>query len=146
MIISTKKIEFDQDEISYQNTSVVTCCGKMEKSESIELNYGYDEVSCESNYSVKMITTDVSSDYAGGYDIDERYSKINYCPFCGNEIIIDVMETLDSHELYEQLQKQRENVWNRCKSTDSKKEESNLLDERRYLDDKIENMYMSDGF
>lgn len=45
---------------------------------------------------------------------------------------------------YEELTKQRDELWKRCQRTDSKKEESKLRKQVRKLDDQINDFYELD--
>ena len=51
------------------------------------------------------------------------------------------MDEIDVSKKYEALTKQREDLWEKCQRTDSKKEESELREQVRKLDDQINDFY-----
>lgn len=147
MYIKTKKIKFD-DEVSYKETQFEYCCDKMEDNDAIVLGNEYDEFEYEGVYSVKLMKTDVNY---GVYDDDYtsedyRYYKIDFCPFCGEKIVIEVVEEVDLSEEYFNLKEQRDEHWDECRKTDSKKKENELREIVHELDRRINDFYKSDGF
>ena len=146
MIIITKKITFNTSETSYRDTNIATCCGRMEKSPCIILNNSYDAMAKQSSYSVKLIETESHSDYEGGFDTDEDYYKIDYCPFCGSRIIVEIVKQEDKTALYVELKNKRDEMWKECQMTDSKSKAEDLRQDVRRLDKEIEDFYMSEGF
>ena len=66
---------------------------------------------------------------------------IQFCPHCGEKIEISVVEEIDVSDKYNELTKQREELWKKCQRTDSKKKESELRKQVRKLDDQINDFY-----
>ena len=57
--------------------------------------------------------------------------------FIGEEIQIHVSEEQDLSGKYQELSKERAELWKRCQKTDSKKKEAQLQDQVHELDRKI---------
>lgn len=51
------------------------------------------------------------------------------------------MDEIDVSEKYNELSKQRKELWEKCQKTDSKKEESELREQARKLDNQINDFY-----
>ena len=66
---------------------------------------------------------------------------IQFCPHCGEKIEIEVVEEIYVSEEYNQLSKQRDELWKKCQKTDSKKKENELREQVRDLDNKINGFY-----
>lgn len=66
---------------------------------------------------------------------------IQFCPHCGEKIEISAVDEIDVSDKYNELSKQREELWRKCQRTDSKKEESGLRKQVRKLDDQINDFY-----
>ena len=62
---------------------------------------------------------------------------IRFCPHCGEEIQIHVSEEQDLSGKYQELSKERAELWKQCQKTDSKKKEAQLQDQVHELDRKI---------
>jgi formate dehydrogenase maturation protein FdhE len=132
------------DHESYKIINIERCCDKLINSKNISLNTKYDEYENYDiqEYSVKLIRNEE------GYDEyrDTFYEKINYCPFCGSKIIIEIVNEVDKTEEYKNLEKEREALWKKCCKTDSKKKAQILNQQVRELDGKINNILDSDDF
>ena len=66
---------------------------------------------------------------------------IQFCPYCGEKIEVSVVDEIDVSDKYDELSKQREELWKKCQRTDSKKEEYELREQVRKLDDQINDFY-----
>jgi hypothetical protein len=137
------------DNTSYKILSIEQCCDKIIKSENISINNELDDFNPyykdntkDINYSVKLIKNEY------GYDgrNDTYYETINYCPWCGEKIEIEIINTIDKTEEYKSLQQERNLLWGKCCRTDSKKKEYELQSKVTELDKKINSMLISDDF
>lgn len=89
----------------------------------------------------KMEKTIVESDYYDSYE-NTYYLDVNYCPHCGEKIEITVEKEIDLTTVYTNLQKERDILWKKCQTTDSKKEEEELREKVHILDQKIDDFFM----
>ena len=87
--------------------------------------------------------TEVITSYEDQWEQTDNY-PIQFCPHCGEKIEILVVDEIDVSDKYNELYKQREDLWQRCQRTDSKKEESELRKQVRKLDDQIDGFYELD--
>ena len=55
-----------------------------------------------------------------------------------------MVEEIDVSDKYNELSKQREELWKKCQKTDSKKKESELREQVRKLDKQIDSFYWLD--
>lgn len=69
--------------------------------------------------------------------IEGKEDRIRFCPHCGEEIQIHVSEEQDLSGKYQELSKERAELWKQCQKTDSKKKEAQLQDQVHELDRKI---------
>ena len=74
------------------------------------------------------------------YEQTDNY-PIQFCPHCGEMIEISVVDEIDVSDKYEELTKQRDELWKKCQRTDSKKEECELRKKVMKLDDQINDFY-----
>ena len=126
--------------VAYKIANLEKCCDDIINSENIDLVNNSYEIS-EDNCFINLIEKIYDYD---GYE-DQNYEKINYCPFCGEPIEIKIISTIDKTEEYNQLSKERENLWKKYNNTDSKKKAEKLRQQVLELDNKINNMYNSDS-
>lgn len=70
--------------------------------------------------------------------------QLNSAPHCGEKIEISVVDKIDVSDKYEELTKQRDELWERCQRTDSKKKESELREQVGKLDKQIDSFYWLD--
>lgn len=133
--------------VSYKILSIDKCCDKLINSKNTTINNGLDEFNNyydedQDSYSVKIARDEY--DYDGWNDT--YYEAINYCPWCGSRIEIEVINVIDKTEEYLSLRKERDTLWEKCRKTDSKKQENELEQQVRELDKKSNGMYISDDF
>lgn len=146
-----KWITDEYGDTSYKIKEIHKCCDKLINSKNITINNEYceNEIYCGDNsYSVKLVR-EVEESIPWEHDTETRhyYGKIDFCPFCGEKIEIEISdEVIDKQEEIELLEKEREDAWNKCRKTDSKKEEYELQQKVHELDNKINSIYMNDDF
>jgi DNA repair exonuclease SbcCD ATPase subunit len=146
-----KWITDEYENKSYKIKSIEKCCDKLTNSNNISINNDYcegDNSYDDDSYSVKLVRKEEEGipweDYM---ETNYYYEKIDFCPFCGEKIEIEFMdEVVDKQEELKQLRKEREEVWSKCRKTDSKKKEQELQKRVRELDDKISEIHMNDDF
>ena len=84
--------------------------------------------------------TETFNSYGDEYEQTDNY-PIQFCPHCGEKIEISVVEKIDVSDKYNELSKQREDLWKKCQRTDSKKKEAELREQVRKLDNQINDFY-----
>lgn len=147
MKIEVEKIMFDNnEEVQYKIINIDKCCDEiLNNSDYVDIsddNYTEEIENDLDNYNVK-----ISNSYLDCCDtLVTNYKTIKYCPFCGEKIEIVIVNTVDKNEEYNKLQKERDELNDKRRKTDSKKEEQKLNEEIKELDNKINAFYESDGF
>lgn len=84
--------------------------------------------------------TETFNSWGDEFEQTDNY-PIKFCPHCGEKIEISVVDEIDVSDKYNELTKQREELWKKCQRTNSKKEEFELMKQVGKLDDQIENLY-----
>lgn len=120
------------------------CCEKLKRSECVIFN---DEVifdqdgqySEDPDVSFKLVKNNPC------YNDDEfidfsTWEKIKFCPFCGEEIKINKVGTVNKSSEYNTIYDRRNNLWKKYMKTDSKKRASDLNHEVRELDKQLNEM------
>jgi len=146
MKIKANRILFDDgEECSYKVVSIEKCCDEIIGDVPIELNkeYSYENDNCD--YSVKLIKTELNYEYDDSPDFEDFYHNINYCPFCGEKIEINIVEEINMSEKYGELCNERNAVNIERRNVDSKKKEAELNGIIRKLDKEINEFWKSDG-
>ena len=151
-----KWITDEYDNVSYKIKEIHKCCDKLINSKNISANAEYcedehytgDNTYEDCSYSVKLVRKEEEGipweDYT---ETRFYYEKIGFCPFCGEKIEIEISdEVIDKQEEITQLEKEREETWDKCRKTDSKKKEQELQKRVRQLDNKINEIHMNDDF
>lgn len=77
------------------------------------------------------------------YEQTDNY-PIKFCPHCGEKIEISIVDEIDVSDKYNELSKQREELWKKCQKTDSKKKEAELREQVEKLDEQIDSFYWLD--
>lgn len=140
------------DNKSYKILSIEKCCDKLINSRITSINTAYDRYQCydygnDNIYSVKLIDNENEYDSEdGGYYNETSYEEIQYCPWCGSRIEIEIINTINKTEEYLALRKERDSLWDKCRKTDSKNKECKLKEQVRALDIQINNLLTSDDF
>ena len=144
MKIELIKLKFN-DTHSYKYKPFKNCCDEIQNDKAIvftnedlsPLKYIDDGISiphfCTSH--IEVITS-----YEDEWEQTYNY-PIRFCPHCGEKIEISVVDEIDVSDKYEELTKQRDELWKKCQKTDSKKEEHELRKQVRKLDDQINDFY-----
>ena len=144
MNIKVEKWEFD-GERSYKILELTKCCDKITKSNVVTLTEDYENGN-DTDYSVKL--ADMRIQWVDFDDWDEYYTyeRINFCPFCGEKIDIEIVNTIDKTEEYLELKLQRDGFWAKANKTDSRKREATLREQAYELDKKINEFHINDNF
>lgn len=87
--------------------------------------------------------TETFNSWGDEFEQTDNY-PIQFCPHCGEKIEISVVEEIDVSDKYNELSKQREELWKKCQRTDSKKKESELREQAIKLDNQINDSYELD--
>lgn len=146
MKIELIKLKFN-DTCTYKYKPFTHCCDEIQNDKAIvftdeDINdidgeYEDDDVSvpqfCTSY-------TEIITSYEDEWEQTDNY-PIRLCPHCGEKIEISVVDEIDVSGEYEELTKQREELWEKCRKTDSKKEEFELMKQVRELDKQINDFY-----
>lgn len=138
MKVEANKIIFN-DEESYKIVKLKSCCDGIMESKVIDLSYEYDNGD-DSDYSFNIVDTDYDDEIGYMY----TYEKIQYCPFCGSKIVIDI-NTIDKTEEFNRLDELAEDVNKKIRSTDSIKKRRELHEDLREIRDKINMYYNNDS-
>lgn len=123
----------------YKIKSIDWCCDKLKNNPVIDL---YDEY-CEDNDDVPEVMirqTETITSFEDEWE-QNTYYPIKVCPFCGKSIEIFLIKQEDVSEQYNNLKKQRDELWEKCRKTDSKKKEQELRKQIQEIDEKIEWFY-----
>jgi hypothetical protein len=138
--------------ISYKIVSIDKCCDKLVNSSLTSINTAYDRYQCydygnDNIYSVKLINIESTYDSEDrDYYNETNYEEIEFCPWCGEKIEIEIVNTINKTDEYKVLQQKRDILWGKCRKTDSKNKEQELLKQVRELDVEINDMLTSDDF
>lgn len=136
MKINIKRHKFD-DKVGYEVTRMDYCCEEFKDFPIKELTNDFieheDPSMCISHQYEETCWED-------SWETTDNY-PINFCPFCGQPIEINVIQGEDFTEKYKQLKIEREQVWEKCRSTDSKRESSELQNQVHDIDEKINKHY-----
>lgn len=145
MKIELIKLKFN-DTHSYKHKPFTHCCNEIQNDKAIVFT-GEDLVHSDDcwddeRYIPRFCTsyTEVITSYEDKWEQTDNY-PIQFCPHCGKKIEISVVEEIDVSDKYNELTKQRDELWKKCQRTDSKKEEFELMKQVRKLDDQINDFY-----
>lgn len=149
MRIELIRLKFN-DTYSYKYKPFKYCCDEIQNNECIEFtnenltnfNVDYDK---EYGFIPQLCTshTEVITSYEDEWEQTDNY-PIQFCPHCGKKIEISVVEEINVSDKYNELSKQRNELWKKCQRTDSKKKESELREQVRKLDKQIDSFYWLD--
>ena len=147
MKIELIKLKFN-DTHSYKYKPFKYCCDEIQNNKAIvftnedlaPLKYIDD-----GNLIPQICTshTEVITSYEDEWEQTDNY-PIRFCPHCGEKIEISVVDEIDVSDKYEELTKQRDELWKKCQRTDSKKKEVELREQVRKLDNQIDSFYWLD--
>lgn len=149
MKIELIKLKFN-DTYSYKYKPFTYCCDKVQNDKAIvftgeDINDIGGEYEDDGNFIPQFCTsyTEVIISYEDEWEQTDNY-PIQFCPHCGEKIEISVVDEIDVSDKYNELSKQREELWKKCQRTDSKKEDYELTKQVRKLDDQINDFYELD--
>ena len=148
MKIELIKLKFN-DTCSYKYKPFQYCCDEIHQNNCIvftnedlsPLKY-IDE---GGNFIPQFCTshTEIITSYEDEWEQTDNY-PIRFCPHCGEDIEISIVEEIDVSDKYNDLSKQRGELWKKCQRTDSKKKEAELREQVRELDKQIDSFYWLD--
>lgn len=156
LIKQTFKDEADDLQIRYKYKLFKYCCERMENNRLIKLSsvdsddwcyrYECDEEDCSNCNAAKdhpcMTLEEVARITSYEDEWTEVYNyPIDYCPFCGEPIEISVIKEEDVSEAYQNMRKERDEMRDKFNKTDSIKEQRELGEVVRKLDDKLNHFY-----
>lgn len=145
MNIDVVRVHFKEkgcDEYSYKYLPFQYCCDKLKNAEYIVFGDDYDYLDpndcCdEYDYTIPRfsITVDEPVDWEDYTEL--AYYKINYCPFCGQKININIVRDEDKSYQYAVMSALRDSKKELSLKTDSKSEYDRLCNEIKDLDAKL---------
>ena len=148
MKIELIKLKFN-DTHSYKYKSFKYCCDEIQNDKAIVFT-GEDLVHSDDCWAderdiPRFCTsyTEVITSYEDKWEQTDNY-PIRFCPHCGEKIRISVVKEVDVSDKYKELTKQRDELWKKCQTTDSKKENYELRRQVRKLDYQIDGFYELD--
>ena len=148
MKIELIRLKFN-DTHSYKYKPFKYCCGEIQNNKAIVFT-GEDLVHLDTYledeiYIPRLCTsyTEVITSYEDEWEQTDNY-PIQFCPHCGEKIEISVVGEIDVSDKYNELSKQRYELLKKCQKTDSKKEEAELREQVRKLDNQINGFYELD--
>lgn len=148
MKIELIKLKFN-DTYSYKYKPFKYCCNEIHQNECIiftdddlsPLKYIDDEDSFIPQFCTSH--TELITSYEDEWEQTNNY-PIQFCPHCGDKIEIEVVDEIDLSEKYNKLHKKRYELSDKCRRTDSKKEEFDLRKQVRELDNQMNGFYELD--
>ena len=153
MKIELIKLKFN-DTHSYKYKPFTHCCDEIQNDKAIVFT-GEDLV-CNDIFGLVVRDSDdtIIPQFCNSYtetfnSCGDEYEQtdnypIQFCPHCGEKIEISVVDEIDVSDKYEELTKQRDELWKKCQRTDSKKKEVELREQVRKLDNQIDSFYWLD--
>lgn len=150
MKIELIKLKFN-DTCTYKHKPFTCCCDEIQNDKAIVFTgedlvcndtFGLVVRDSDDNIIPQFCTsyTETFNSWGDEYERTDNY-PIQFCPHCGEKIEISVVDEIDVFEKYDELTKQRKDLWKKCQRTDSKKKEAELREQVRKLDDQINDFY-----
>lgn len=149
MNIDVVKIHFKEngcDEYAYKYLPFEYCCDRLKNFSYIEFNAEYDQndpnAYCDENdniipgFSITFEELVAWEDYT-----DTVHYRINYCPFCGQKININIIREEDKSCQYSVMSTLRDSKRGLSLKTDSKSECDRLYKEIEELDNKLNELW-----
>lgn len=147
MKIKVEKWIIDED-VSFKIVDIEKCCDKLINSKYVSVNNEYD--GNDDKYTVKIHGKEFDNwnndYYYNDYYSNDYYDVINFCPYCGSPINMKIINTIDKTKEYNAWRKERNILWDKCQTTDSKREEELLREQIQEIDEKTNKMLSSDDF
>lgn len=148
MKIELIKLKFN-DTHSYKYKPFKYCCDEIRQNKCITFTgeelFPLKCIDDEDNFIPQFCTsyTEIITSYEDEWEQTNNY-PIQFCPHCGKKIEIRVVDEIDLSEKYNELHKQRYELSDKCRRTDSKKEEFDLKKQIRELDNQMNMFYELD--
>lgn len=145
MKIDLIKLKFN-DTHSYKYKPFTYCCDEIQNDKAIVFTNDIGGEYEDDGVSIPQFCTsytEVITSYEDEWEQTDNY-PIQFCPHCGEKIEISVVEEIGVSDKYNELTKQRKELWKKCQRTDSKKEDYELTKQVRKLDYQIDDFYELD--
>ena len=150
MKIELIKLKFN-DICAYKHKPFTYCCDEIQNDKAIVFTgedlvcndtFGLVVRDSDDNIIPQFCTsyTETFNSWGDEYEQTDNY-PIQFCPHCGEKIDVSVVDETDVSDKYNELTKQRDELWKKCQKTDSKKKEAELREQVRKLDDQINDFY-----
>lgn len=137
MKIELIRQKFDRS-MRYKYKPFQYCCDNLQNNPCVE--FTDQEYEDERIPVFALVKHEVFTDWEDEYE-QEIYYEIKFCPFCGEPIEISVVGEEDVDDVFKDLRKQREELWEKYKHTDSKKKSQELYEKVHELDNQIDWFY-----
>lgn len=140
------KDENGRENVAYKYRPIKYCCDKLKDFEHIDFVDEYDGFDANDETDDDGTITPRFSIIAEEPEPWEEatwphYYKINYCPFCGERIDVNIIKDIDVTEEYLKITKSIEELEKKQENTDSKKESKELEREIQILKSKQSNAW-----
>lgn len=148
MRIDLIKLKFNNT-CAYKHKPFQYCCDEIQNDKAIvfidEDLVHSDDCWDDERYIPQFCTsyTETFNSWGDEWEQTDNF-PIKFCPHCGEKIEISVVDEIDVSDKYEELIKQRDELWRKCQKTDSKKKESELSEQVRKLNKQIDSFYWLD--
>lgn len=146
MKIDLIKLKFN-DTHSYKYKPFSYCCDEIQHDKAIvftdeDINDIGGEYEDDGIFTPRFCAsyTEVITSWDDEWEQTDNY-PIQFCPHCGKKIETEIVTEIDVSEKYDKLTKQRDELWEKCQRTDSKKKESELREQVMELDNQINDFY-----
>lgn len=142
MKIKVEKWTFDGSE-SYKVVDISQCCDSIRSNPLIDFYVECFENS-EDEYGLGLCKTDTYPEpWEDYYTTSYQYYKINYCPFCGEPITIEIVDSIDKNAEYKQIKTEVYDLRKKINKCDSKKKEAQMESEFRKKNDLLNQFYQN---
>jgi len=142
MLIKAEKWLIDDSE-SYKIVRFNKCCDRMLEYCNTRLSNAYDSEVGMCVYSV-VITREEPVAYEDFTTTEE--DVIHYCPFCGEKIVIDIVNVLDQTAVYNSLKNESDLLCKKYNKTDSISEQRAINEEVQEIRKTINYLWANDNF
>lgn len=132
---------------SYKYKPFKYCCDEIQNNKCIEFTNEdvvepIGDVDNNGYYIPQFCTanTEIISSWDDELERTDNY-PIQFCPHCGEKIEINVIDEIDVSEKFKKLSIQHDKLQKKCNKTDSKKKESEMLNQFYELDKQVTSYY-----
>lgn len=144
MLLQIEKWKFNESS-SFKIKYINPCCNDLSCNPLIDFYNGYFD-NTDDKYGISIRHSETHENPYDDYPINnDYYYKINYCPFCGKPILIEIISEVDKTEEYADVETKLKNLRNRISKCDSKKKCDELENEFRQLNNLLNSFYYSDS-